>query len=246
MRSVAGVVWVFAVGGLPIVGCNDVFTPPDSVSATTVDANGFPIEGVEICETDTNNCELTNDNGKATLKLPVEQEVSWEVTKEGYERILISDVTDRNFVSSWEWTLFGDAATVEYMEALNAPYPMVGTGSVVVSVCTSCLSRERAGVAGATLDLITATGSLFYEEEDSTPRLHCDDDDAPDPCLEATTARGYGGFVKVPPGVFEIEFGGTADRCFPLGGWPGEHHLRVPVKEGYFTILSVECPPMLP
>jgi hypothetical protein len=41
------------------------------------------LEGVEICETDTDHCVLTNAEGRATLQVPIDQEFSFTLEKEG-------------------------------------------------------------------------------------------------------------------------------------------------------------------
>jgi hypothetical protein len=226
-----------------IGGCNDVYTPPDRVSVTIVNAGGFPLEGVQICENETTNCVPSDTDGRATLELPPGEEVSYTAAKQGYGRLLIADVTDATFVRSIELTLFGDESTADWMEAVDAQYPMMGTGSVTVLVCSQCLG-EIVRVEGATLDLTTATGTTFYEEEDEggviTPRLD----------LEATTSLGTGGFVEVVPGEFgefQIEVGGAVRGCSPLTGWPSnaENRIRVPVRAGYFTVANVRCLPPL-
>ena len=237
MCSASRLVWLSALTVFPIAACNPVFTPPNEMLVRVAEfSSKTPLEGVEICETETTNCVLTDDNGHATLQLPTEPEFSYTVTKEDYESLLIADIIDPDYDASPTYWLVGDEATTDWMEALDSHYPMMGTGSVTVFV----------GFEGATFDLVTATGEAFYEEEEErvvTPRLHCDD--APDPCLETTTPWGTGGFVELAPGEFQIEVGGTADGCIAGEAWPGDgvNRIRVPIREGYFTLANFICPP---
>jgi hypothetical protein len=231
MRWVMTMYWFVA-----IAGCNEVWSPPSEMVVRVVervDGNERPIAGAEICWTDSTNCVLTDALGQADLALPSEPKFSYTITKEGYESLLRADIVDQDYDVRPTYRLFGNEATTDWMDSLESQYPMVGTGSVAVSV----------GFEGATFDLVDATGKGFYEVDGVTVRLACDD--APgEPCLDATTAQGQGGFVEVAPGEFQIELGGTAaDRCFAGQAWPGDdpNRISVPIREGFFTLADVVC-----
>ena len=71
--------------------CSGLEAPvPGMLSVTVTDAPSFedfsgpPLEGVELCETDTTNCAMTDADGLASLMLPTDQEVSYTLSKEGY------------------------------------------------------------------------------------------------------------------------------------------------------------------
>jgi len=231
MRLGVRLLWV-----LLVVGCSQVTNPGVPLYVTVVEqghASPPPLEGVTICETDTTNCVVTDMNGEAILWLPPDQEeTSLTADKEGYLPWLEvpGAYVEELRVQLWMWT---DEATKPWWEALETDYPQRGTGAVEVTV----------GFAGATLELVDATGTPFYEEKFKTPRLHCDD--APEPCLEATTEFGLGGFVDVGPGEVQIQLGGTAQRCVPASAWPGDgpNRIKVPIRAGYITIARVTCPP---
>jgi hypothetical protein len=64
------------------------------------------------------------------------------------------------------------------------------------------------------------------------------------PVLESGFAPPFtlGGFVEVPAGTFRVDFGGTIEQCNTfISGWPREDGIWVPVREGYETVLSVQC-----
>jgi len=217
----------FALVVLAIGGCNDVYTPPVPAYVLVVEfqGEGNPtprLEGVEVCETDPENCVVTDASGEATLWLPVGKWVSFTLEKDGYLPYLRADVTDVEELRP-SFLFFSHEATKPWWDAIGTPYPQRGTGAVEVAV----------GFGGATLSLITATSKPFYQV------VHND----PSPDLEATTSYGSGGFVEVSPGVHQIEFGGKAEGCIPAQAWPGDdiNRISVPVRAGYITWANVTC-----
>ena len=100
---------------------------------------------------------------------------------------------------------------------LMSPYPMRGTGSIVLIAFPQ--------LAGATFELVAATGKPYYHEGE---------EGLWNPDLTATTLPwGGGGFTEVTPGDHQINLGGTAQRCIahPELGWPSddENSVRMPV-----------------
>ena len=87
MRLLRRWLWVFALWVFPIVGCNPVTTPPETAllrlvvnGGNTVDGEWVPhgpLEGAELCDTDTGKCELSDARGKVEIELPVGSEVSY-------------------------------------------------------------------------------------------------------------------------------------------------------------------------
>jgi len=120
--------------------------------------------------------------------------------------------------------------TIQDNESVDSPYPRIGTGEILI-----LLQPE---FAGATFDLVGATGKAYYQvgrNVNATLRLD----------LTATTDNGVGGFLEVPPGTFRVEFGGTAKDCIPTwAGWPGdvENSVRVRVLEGHVSNITLRCP----
>ena len=94
MRLLARLLWVLVV--FPIGGCNEVTTPTAPVLLTVtgydVDWEKAPLEGVKICETETDNCKLTDANGQAALELPIDEEVSYTFEKVGYGSYILADL----------------------------------------------------------------------------------------------------------------------------------------------------------
>ena len=206
-----------------------------SVSVLTTGFNPFegsaaPLEGVEICETDTDNCVLTDAEGSATLQVPRDENFSMTFEKEGYQSELVA------FRLSEEPPVFTNGlATVERMEFLHglvgSPYPMEGTGDILVA--------WAGALPGATFVLVEpATGKSFYYNEEGNW----------DADLTATTTYPLGpkgGFTEVSPGeagVVGFGAGGTASTCVRLNGWPGGFgSTRVPIREGYQSQVQVTC-----
>ena len=86
-------------------------------------SGGPPLEGVEVCETDTDNCAVTNKSGTATIDLPANQEISYTFEKEGYGPYLVGDVTDETFEGTHGVAMFSDAVWAEEALTLGIEYP---------------------------------------------------------------------------------------------------------------------------
>ena len=181
--------------------------------------------GVEICVTGTSNCEVTTATGNATLEMPVDEEVSYTMEKEGYASYLDSAV-----IPATGLDIAVGMATVQRLEDMHAlvmsPYPPEGTGLAFVDTATA--------VEGVTFELLDVTGKAFYRDENESWSTE----------LTATTSGGGGGFVEVSPGVVQIEFGGTGENCTLFRGWPGDsaNRVKIPVEEGYLSRAILTCP----
>ena len=184
-----------------------------------------PLEDAEFCETDTENCEMTDANGQATIEVvvPADRRISYTYTKVGYLSVLYSDVVDETlFTDRVHWTLT-DAEMKRLSDLVMTPYPYEGTGSLVVSV----------GLIGATFEIVGASGKGFYNDAQGDPSLD----------LDSTIANGAGGFVEVAPDEVEVRLGGTATNCTPLSAWPGSeaNTIKTPIKAGFVSWSSMTC-----
>lgn len=220
-----------ALSLLLVVGCAEVESPPPRTFVRVVEYQGSmtpatPLEGVEVCQSDTTNCVLSDDNGEAPLELLPEQEIFLTASKEGYLSLL-EVVVPGSVYENPVFIMLSDEDAARDFQALMSPYPQMGTGSVTVIL-------NPTPFEGATFELIGETGKAFYEEEDGTSRLD----------LEATPPSGKGGFVEVAPGEVQIEVGGTANGCVPARAWPGDEEdwIRVPIREGHWTTAGAVCP----
>ena len=199
-----------------------------SVAITGYDPaqGGFlgPLEGVEICVVETDDCVLTDADGSATSEVPVGQELSVTLEKEGFMPYLIPFVVPE---APPPFTLgMGSLERFEFLYGLvMSPYPPEGTGSIVIVV--------EPPLAGRTFDLGDATSKAFYYDEQGNW----------DADLTETTSWGWGGFTEVGPGEVQVEFGGTAEGCVGTTGWPGnvENSIRMPIRAGYNNQISVSC-----
>jgi len=232
MRSVGRLLWLFALWVLPILGCNEVYTPTTAPITVTV-GTGPPLqservllEGVRVCEMDSpSNCEETDARGEAILVLPVERETGFTLDKEGYASWLVGTV-----IEAKQTTLGTNMVTAQHIadghDRVMSPYPMRGTGTVGLQL--------QPGFAGATFELVAATGTAWYMDEDFNWS----------PDLTETKSIGIGGFAEITPGEAQVRVGGAADGCISLG-WPGGevNLIRAPIREGYVTLAGVTCPP---
>jgi len=223
--------WVFALWVFPIAGCNEVTAPTTARITLTVTAwdpeAGFEVrlEGVQLCETDsTRNCMTTEADGEATIKLPI-GETSYTLRKKGHPSYLVPQVLSANG-AEYPFQMGREEYFVDQHQNMMSDYPMIGTGTVQLGLVDP--------FAGATFDLMGATGRGYYDHERGRDW---------DPDLSATTSRGLGGFVEVPPGDdFQINLGGTANDCAPDLGWPAEgNSVRFPVRWDHITRVSVSC-----
>jgi hypothetical protein len=250
MRYLFGFVCVCALGLMPLVGCSDgsggtagTGGTAGSGGADTTSIAGVitgwdplqgplgPLEGVEICETDTDNCALTDAAGSVTVQVPTDQETSVTMAKEGFAKYLLPVVVSAEVVP-----IPFSMATEQRIEDMHglvmSPYPMEGTGDVVIGVTAG------SAFAGATFDLGDAAGQVFYY----------DDQGNWDADLTSTGTYGggpWGGFTEVSPGVVQVEIGGTATSCerLSVSGWPGDvaNSVRMPIREGYQSQVQVAC-----
>lgn len=223
--------WVFVVLVFPIVGCVEVTdgsprTAPLVMALTGVDEEWLEhaLEGAELCEADTPNCALSDAKGEVAIEVPAGQEISVTLTKEGYGSYLVP-MSIRS-MSQESFSLATDGHLKDQFGRVTSPYPMRFTGTVLLFVVPN--------FAGVTFELADATGKTFYHEEEGPRSLD----------LTETTSSGGGGFAEVTPGEFQAKLGGTAERCVPGWGWPGEvNSVRFPVRENFITYVTVLCPP---
>jgi len=184
------------------------------------------LEGAKLCETDTTNCELSGANGEVTIELPI-GETSYTLEKEGYGSYVAAVVMPAEG-RSHVFGMRSEEHLVAQYNRVGSQYPMVGMGRILLELTPP--------FAGATFELINATGKPYYYDEEGNWS----------PDLTETTSWGWGGFVEVSPGVFQVKLGGTAERCAPgVVGWPGdvEDSIRFPVRAGYTTTAGWFCPP---
>ena len=263
MRYLFGFLCMCALGVFPLVGCSEnggeggtggtagtggtggsggalPQTVELRLTATEGDDNiqGTRLEGVEFCETDTVNCVMSDADGQTTLEveMPADGLISYTYSKDGYAPGLRADVVDEEFTAfTGEYGNFNitDATMTDRFAIMDSPYPMEGTGMVSVSAFVSDMLPAFLPIAGATFELVGATGRGYYTDTSEEPSVD----------LTETSFHGEGGFIEVAPGEVEITFGGRATNCVVLKGWPGSeaNTIRLPVKAGFITWGSVSC-----
>ena len=190
-----------------------------------------PVEGAAFCETDTDNCDLTDPFGLATIEVvvPADKRISYTFTKEGNASVLYTDVVDDMLPMALFCFTQSNETTEEQSALLETPYPPEGTGTVDVT------AFEPGGrLSGATFELVgDASGKAYYFDANFLPSLD----------LTSTTTWGAGGFVEVAPGEVEVRLGGTATNCVATRGWPGSeaNTVKLPVKVGFISFGRVVC-----
>ncbi len=199
---------------------------PLSVEFTIEDASDQGVEGAQICEGDT-NCGTTDENGMVTIDFPFAQDVLYTVSKDGYAAELYGDVSDLTFGTSRGHTLFTNQEVDDLAMMIDSTWPHAGTGWVSLGV----------NLEGVTFTLIGGTGIQSYVDTDGTPSTE----------LDATTSGSIAGvrgaFSEVAPGMYEVEYGGTATDCTASIGWPSEtpNRVRVEVRAEHLTYASMTC-----
>jgi hypothetical protein len=231
--------WFYVGALLAMVGCNNEVTTPTTaplaliVSTWDPEAEALvPVEGVQLCELATINCQRSDAKGRATIQVPFGEEINWTLTKEGYTSWLVADVIPATGVEiDWPTGL----VPVEQYQRLDSPYPMRGMGRVAFELDPP--------IAGATAELVGATGKQYYEDDDES--RPCESCGSWSLDLTETTSVGRGGFVEVGPGEFQLKFGGSGQTCRLKLGLPGDtgNSVRFQVREGYASFVAMYCPP---
>ena len=213
--------------GMPNAGCGDssVSTDPVSVGVTEYvslsDLQG-PLPGAEVCETDTNNCVMTDAEGLATINLPSDTDVSYTITKEGFGSYLISDLNNGRL--EHRFVMYGDEELARLAPLMGTTYPWTDTGIIILRVYSE---------PGVVFDLVGQANEPFYFADGDTPSTE----------LDGTTDDGRGGFTDVAEGEYQVEFIDSQVACRPFTAWPGDmdNRVRVPVKAGFISYSSMSC-----
>ncbi|HET6417100.1 MAG TPA: hypothetical protein VFG22_12455 [Polyangiales bacterium] len=212
--------------GIPNAGCGDSgeSRTPVAVRVTEyvnlADLEG-PMPDAEVCETDTENCVITDEEGRASIELPSDTEVSYTITKEGYGSYLVSDVNtgrlDHRFI------MYSDEELARLAPLMGTTYPWTDTGIMILRVYSE---------PGVMFDLVGQSNQPFYFIDGDTPSTE----------LDATTADGRGGFTDLAEGQYQVEFIDN-QVCKAFTAWPGDmaNSVKVPVKAGYISWSSMAC-----
>jgi hypothetical protein len=211
---------------MPNTGCGSgVSTDPVSVGVseyvTLSDLQG-PLPDAEICETDTDNCVMTDAEGMAIIELPSDSEVSYTITKEGFGSYLISDVNNGRL--EHRFVMYGDEELARLAPLMGTTYPWTDTGIMILRVYSE---------PGVVFDLVGQPDTPFYFSNGDTPSTE----------LDATTDDGRGGFTDLAEGEYQVEFVDPQVLCRPFTAWPGDmdNRVKVPVKPGYISYASMAC-----
>ncbi len=137
---------------------------------------------------------MSDSDGWATLQLPAGEEVAFTIEKEGYIKYLSAGVVPE-VPLQFQFGMATDERGAYIHELVGAPYPLQGTGDVLIS-------NFGGTFPGATLELVGATGTRFYYDANGDW----------DPDLAASTSfdGALGGFAEVTRGVVEVTWGGTS------------------------------------
>ncbi len=202
-----------------------------------------PLEGVQVCQLDADNCVTTDAEGLTEIFFPRDgKEIAFTIVHEGYGPWLVSNVVDERLPELFGGPLRFPLYTHEYLEAIAAQvevsYPwekgMVALGRW----------PPQRGVrfipVGPTVDEVGAAfyfdvGTLRYTLEADATGLFQGINDFP---------LAQGGFAEVTPGVHQFELSGDAGHCaWASWSWPGDapNRLRIPVLAGYTTYGSMRC-----
>lgn len=190
-----------------------------------------PLEGVRICELDTDNCVTSNEAGKASLDLPANQEVAYTAEKEGYGAFLTAFVFDENFNGVSSEPMHTDEQLAAIAAQLEVQYPWTS------GIFGNATVPDRAGV---TFELVEGTGKRFYGDQTG----YSLEPDSTSGVRVWPSPLGAGGFAELAVGEYQVEFGGTAADCNVISfGWPGDapNRVRIPVRVGYISYGSLKC-----
>lgn len=232
------------VFALAFAGCGDDSNDAGTVTValTVVEfeplTTDTPLEGAEVCVADTTNCATSDADGMASLEVPANAEIVFEVTATGYGATLTPQTTTDQDVATQLSPLLADSVVELLAGILGTPYPFGESGVIAISTLVEPVGADGNGIAGVTYTP-DQTLTSFYLDQDEIPRL------------EATATAepsGAGGFIEVAPGTYEVTLGGTASNCVVVAGWPGSGagSVRLPVRAGFITQGIVTCDPVSP
>jgi hypothetical protein len=227
---------------LGLAGCGDDSDGPGTVtvSLSVVEfqpgMNDLPLEGAEVCVSDSTNCATSDADGVVTMVVPANAEIVFEVTATGYGPTLTPQTTTDQDVATQLSPLLADSVVGLLAGILDTPYPFEGTGVIAISTLVEPVGADGNGIGGVTYTP-DQTLTSFYLDQDEIPRV------------EATATAepsGAGGFIEVAPGTYEVTLGGTASNCVVVAGWPGNGagSVRLPVRAGFITQGIVTCDPV--
>lgn len=227
-------------GGTAGTGGTESVTLFMGIAAWNPDGPSPALEGVMICEVDTDNCVSTDATGGAYIDLPANEEVAITLEKEGYAPWVVGNVTDATFKTADTWLMFSHDQLTPVAERLETAYPWTGG---IVGLAAVPIDATGLTVEGATFELLDATGKPFYFDEET--RLYSLGLDATSNVTgQFLLPLAEGGFAEVGPGVHQARLGGMASDCPVVSyGWPGDgpNEIRFPVLEGHITYASMFC-----
>ena len=229
-----------------VMGCADV-SARRTYSMSVSESSGTLLADVQICEVGPNNCEETDQLGRATISVPANREVAFTLEKSGYGPILLPDVSDERFGNDATgsgigiWRLHSDEELETIASRLGIQYPWEG-GIVALAVA---VPEPSPGVIFRALGSPgDAVGESFYYDAE-TEEYRLDLDQTTGVVGPHLLPLALGGFTEVSPGEHEFEFAGTGSGCSaPSWGWPVRDRpnaVRLPVLAGYMTYASMAC-----
>ena len=221
--SGGGAAGMGGAGGLDTVTLSTMVTEAPSLDGQLF--TGPPLEGVELCETDTTNCATTGMDGTASITLPAFQEFSFTLSKDGYAPYLAGDVSDVPVINTGSYPMLSDALMQQESERLMFEWPSDSTGLLALAAFP-----VQAGV-------------VWGVDEQSAVAYYQDAEGVAQTDLTATTIFGRGGFYEVSEGVHEVDFGGAASNCSVRTAWPSGSagQIRVPIRAGHLSFGSMDC-----
>ena len=228
---------VYALGFSTVVGCTQGYgTTSVAMSGRVTEYvpgsadEGPPIDGVEVCQFQSNNCSVTDASGEYELMVLKGRELEISHIKDGYGPVLVARRSgDEDFVG--DAVLGTDAVMTSFADALDTPYPPAGTGFVSATTYRGPVS-DGTTLAGASY-FLTGSGGLSY---------YLDDAGAPDTSLAETQDAGAGGFVEVAPVNVTLRVAGAAN-CTSADSWfaAGTNAFTLPVRNGFWTQSHISC-----
>ncbi len=227
--------YVFDFSALPLEGtpaAGGVLPPPE-----------VPLQGVEVCQMDVENCVWTDAEGLTEIYFPRDgKEIAFKIEHQGYGRWIFSNVADEKFPDPTTSPVRFPLFTHEYLEAIAAQvavsYPW--ERGMVALVRWPYQRGVKFMPVGPTVDEV---GAAFYFDDEAR-RYGLDLDAAGMTYGTPDFPLAQGGFAEVTPGVHQFELGGEAGHCTQISwGWPGDapNRLRIPVLAGYTTYGSMRC-----
>lgn len=194
------------------------------------------LNDVEVCfdEPAGVDCVTSDDDGKIAARVPTNSRPKMKLNKDGFMPVLAVTQVGTEDVDGVVVAVLPKAAAQVLLGSVGVSLDDT-KGQVLFSTPTDAAGNTR--VEGVVVESNAPSDAFFYVDPDNNP----------DPALTATSPRGAGALVNVPPGTYELTFSHPSKTCtaglmVPAANQPASGvTAELPIEAGYMTLVSAFC-----